>query len=110
MQGYAVADSHIIAQDAGSLAIQGVNTGIVLYVGAVSNLHKVDIASDHRIEPHGAVVAHFYIAYYHGTFAKIAVLAKTGSRHPLKSFYYCHIQAPFQPPPLGEEIIVGGYL
>jgi hypothetical protein len=86
------------------------NTGIILYVGSVTNLHEMDIASDYRIEPYGAVVAHLYIAYYHGTFAKIAMFAKSGSRHPLKFLYYCHIQAPFQPPPLGEEIIVGGYL
>jgi hypothetical protein len=83
-------DSHIVAQDAGSLTIQGMNAGVVLNVSAVTHLHKVYITSDHCIEPYGAVVTHLYIAYYHGTFTEIAVLAKSGSRHPLQSFYYCH--------------------
>jgi hypothetical protein len=83
-------DGHIIAQDAGSLTVQGMDAGVVLHIGAVSYLHKMDIATNHRIEPYGAVVAHFHIAYYHGTFTEIAVLAESGSRHPLKSFYYSH--------------------
>ena len=83
-------DGYIITQNAGSFPVQGVDAGIVLYVGTITYLNKVDVATDNGIEPYGAVVAHFYIAYYYGTFTEIAVFAKTGSRHPLKSFYCCH--------------------
>ena len=63
-----VAYGNVIAQDAGSLAVQGVYATVVLYIGTVANLYKVYVAPYHGIEPYGAVVTHLYVAYYYCTF------------------------------------------
>jgi hypothetical protein len=49
------------------------------------------VASDDSIEPYGAIVAHFHVAHYDCAFAEVAVLAESGSRHPLESFYDSHL-------------------
>jgi hypothetical protein len=91
VQGDAMADGHVVAQDARRFAIERMDAGIVLYVCSVANLDEVHIATDNGIEPNGAVVTHLYVAHYDCTFAEVAVLAESGSRHPLESLYNCHL-------------------
>jgi hypothetical protein len=90
MQGDAVADGHIVAEDARRFAVERMDARVVLDVRAVSYLDEMYVASHDGIEPDGAVVAHLYIAHYHGALAEVAVLAESGSGHPLECFDYCH--------------------
>ena len=81
----------IVPEDAGSLAVQGMYATIVLYVGAVANLDEMYVTSDYGVEPYGAVVSHLYVAYDGCSFAEVAMLTKTGSRHPRQFLYYRHV-------------------
>jgi hypothetical protein len=81
VQGNGMAYGNVVSEDTGSLAIQSVQTGIVLNVGSVTYLYKVHVTSHHGIEPHRAIIAHLHISGYHRSFREVAVLAKSGGWH-----------------------------
>ena len=91
MQGDAVTDGHVVAKDARRLAVERMDARVVLDVRAIAYLDEMYVATNDGIEPNGAVVAHLYVAHYHSTLAEVAVLAESGSRHPLECLYDCHI-------------------
>ena len=56
------------------------DTGTILYIGAVANGDRSHIATYYGIEPYRALVTHGYIAHYRGVLTKIAVLTPFGSQ------------------------------
>jgi hypothetical protein len=83
MQGNRMTYGDIITQDTRRLAIQGVQTRIVLNIRPVTYLYKVYVASYHSIEPHRAIVAHLHISSNHCPFREVAVFAEPWGRHAL---------------------------
>ena len=94
MQGDAVPDSNVVAKDARRFAVERMDARVVLNVRAIAYLDEMNVASHDSIEPDGAVVAHLYVAHYHSTLAKVAMFAKSGSRHPLECLNYSHKKDP----------------
>jgi len=79
MDGDVVADGHVVA-DVGRASLMGdVDAGTVLNVGAVADGDGSHVAAYHRIEPHGALVAHGDVAHDSGIFAEIAISPPFGS-------------------------------
>lgn len=90
VKGDRVTDGDIVAKNAGGFAVEGVDAGVVLNVGAVANLYKMHVAANDGIEPYGAVIAHLYVTNYYRSFAEVAMLAEAGGRHAFESFYSGH--------------------
>ena len=90
MQGDGVPDGDVIAQDAWGFAVEGVDAGVVLNVGAVTYLNIMNITTNDGVEPNGAVVAHFDVTYDDGAFREIAMLTKAWARHAVEFLYYGH--------------------
>ena len=91
MQGDAMPDGNVVAKNTRRFAVESMDARVVLNVCAIAYLDEMYVASHDSIEPDGAVVAHLYVAHYHSTLAEVAVLAKSGSRHPLECLDYCHL-------------------
>jgi hypothetical protein len=86
-----VSNSHIITQNAGRFPIQRVDAGVVLDIGSIAYLDEMHVPTYYGIEPNSTVISHFHVSHYYGTFAEVAMFAKSGSGHPLQSLYNSHI-------------------
>jgi hypothetical protein len=72
----AVADAHIVADGGAAFLESAVKDGAVLDIDFISYPDKIHIAAYHRLEPHGALVAHDHIADNGGIFCEEAVLSE----------------------------------
>ena len=90
VQGDGMAYGDVVAQDNGGLAVQGMQTGAILDVGAVANLDVMHIAAQNDARPDGHVVAQRHIADDDGTICQITMFSELGLQ-ALDYFYDCHI-------------------
>jgi hypothetical protein len=101
MKGDTMPDGNVVTKDARRLAVERMDARVILNVCSVSYLYEMNISTNDSIEPDGAVVPHFDVAHYHGTLAKVAMFAESGSGHPLECLYDCHIVSPLPTSPFG---------
>jgi hypothetical protein len=87
-----VPNGYVVSQNAWCLAVERMDTAVILYVSAVANFYIVDISADDSIEPDGAVIAHLYISCDNSSFAEVAVFSKTWCRHACQFLDNCHFQ------------------
>lgn len=78
MNGNIVSDGNVAADVRRTCLMGNVDTGTVLYIGAVANGDGGYIAPYYGIEPDGTLVAHSYFANNGGILTEIAVFAPLG--------------------------------
>src|SRR5574344_224240 len=85
-----VTDGYVIADDCGTCAISDMTTTAVLYIGAIPDGDRCNIATYYGIKPYRAFIAHCHFANYCGSLTEIAITSPFRSE-TFYTFYLCHI-------------------
>lgn len=79
-----VSDGYVVADFYDGFFVECVEYGAVLYVYAVADAYRIDVATQYCVEPYAAFAAHDDVANDGGVVCKIAVFAVNGGEAPYR--------------------------